>query len=57
MFLGFVHFYQWFIQGFSKIAASLTSILKITLIAGARISSKAIDNFIFLTCEAKLALL
>ena len=30
MFIGFANFYQPFIQGFSKIAALLTSILKIT---------------------------
>ena len=28
MFLGFANFYRWFIQGFSQIAAPLTSILK-----------------------------
>ena len=28
MFLGFVKFYHWFIQGFSQIAAPLTLILK-----------------------------
>ena len=30
VFLGFANFYQQFIQGFSKIAASLTSMIKMT---------------------------
>ena len=30
VFLGFANFYQWFIQGFSRIAAQLTSMLKTT---------------------------
>ena len=50
--LGFANFYQYFIQGFSKIATPLTSILKTT---SDETPLKAADNSSFLTLEAKLA--
>ena len=53
IFFGFVNFYQRFIQGFSRIAASLTSILK--TMAGT--PPRAVDNSSFLIFEAKLAFL
>ena len=34
IFLGFANFYQWFIQGFSGLAAPLTSMLKTTSVVG-----------------------
>ena len=52
VFLGFINFYQRFIQGFSKIVAPLTSMLKTT---SDRTPPKAADNSSFLTPEAKLA--
>ena len=55
VFLGFANFYRCFIQGFSKIAASLTSMLKTIPITGARVPPKAVNDSIFLTPEAKLA--
>ncbi len=58
MFLGFASFYQRFIQGFSKIAAPLTSMLKTTSFpADVRIPLKAPGNSNFLTPEATLAFL
>ena len=53
VFLGFANFYQRFIQGFSKIVALLTSILKTT----AGTPPRAADNSSFRTSEAKLAFL
>ena len=53
VFLGFANFYRQFIQGFSKIAASLTSMLKTT--AGTPLG--AADNFSFLISKVKLAFL
>ena len=53
VFLGFANFYRRFIQGFSKIAMPLTSMLKTT----ARTTPRAADNSNFLTFEAKLAFL
>ena len=53
VFLGFANFYRRFIQGFSKIAAPLTSMLKTT----AGTPPRAADNSSFLTTEAKLAFL
>ena len=53
IFLGFANFYRRFIQGFSKIAAPLTSMLKTT----AGTPPRAADNSSFLTSEAKLAFL
>ena len=55
VFLGFANFYRRFIQGFSKIAAPLTSMLKTTPTAGAGAPPKAVDDSTFLTPEAKLA--
>ena len=55
VFLGFANFYQRFIQGFSKIATPLTSMLKTTPTAGAGAPPKAVDDSTFLTPEAKLA--
>ena len=52
VFLGFANFYQRFIQGFSKIAAPLTSMLKTT---SNRTPPKSADNSSFLTPGAKLA--
>ena len=53
VFLGNVNFYQRFIQGFSRIAAPLISMLKTT----AGTPPKAADNSYFLIFEAKLAFL
>ena len=50
VFLGFANFYQRFIQGFSRIAALLISMLKTT----AGTSLRAANNSSFLTSEAKL---
>ena len=57
MFLGFANFYRRFIQGFSKIAAPLTSMLKTTAsyLADAEKTPKAPGNSNFLTPKAKLA--
>ena len=57
VFLGFANFYRRFIQGFSKIAAPLTSMLKTTTSspADAERTPKAPGNSNFLTSEAKLA--
>ena len=56
VFLSFANFYQSFIQGFSKIAAPLTSMLKTTSsLANVKILLKAPRKFTFLTPEAKLA--
>ena len=57
MFLAFANFYWCFIQGFSKIAAPLTSMLKTTTSspADAERTPKAPGNSNFLTPEAKLA--
>ena len=57
VFLRFANFYQHFIQGFSKITSSLTSMLKTTLTAGAEAPPKAVDDPTFLTLEAKLVFL
>ena len=43
VFLGFANFYQQFIQGFSRLAAPLTSILKKTL-AVSPIASVEVEN-------------
>ena len=56
-FLEFANFYQRLIQGFSKIAAPLTSMLKTTPTASAGASPRAIDDSTFLTPEVKLAFL
>ena len=48
VFIGFANFYRRFIQGFSRIAAPLTSMLKATSVALVKKAS-------FLTPEAKLA--
>ena len=53
VFLGFANFYRRFIQGFSRIAAPLTSMLKAT----AGTPPGAADNSSFLTSEANLAFL
>ena len=53
MFLGFPNFYRRFIEGFSKIAAPLTSIL--TTMAGSL--PREVENSSFLTSETKLAFL
>ena len=53
MFLGFANFYRHFIQGFSRITAPLTLMLKTT----AGTPPRAVDNSSFLTSEAKLAFL
>ena len=54
VFLGFANFYQCFIQGFSKISMSLTSILKTTTSSSpdAKRTSKAPGNSNFLTAKA-----
>ena len=57
VFLGFAKFYRRFIQGFSKIAASLTSMLKTTSTTSSGISLRPADNSNFLTPDAKLAFL
>ena len=53
VFLGFANVYQRFTQGFSRIAAPLTSMLKTTV----RTPPRAVNNFSFLTSETKLAFL
>ena len=53
VFLGFVNFYQRFIQGFSRIVASLTLMLK----TAAEIPPKVFDNSSFLIFKAKLVFL
>lgn len=53
VFLGFPNFYQCFIQGFNKIAALLTLMLKTT----SGTSPKLADNSNFLTSDIKLAFL
>ena len=55
LFLGFSNFYQGFIQGFSKIAMPITSMLKTISDAGGGAPPKAVDDSTFLTPEAKLA--
>ena len=57
MFLGFANFYQRFIQGFSKIAAPLMSMLKTTTSSAsdAKRTPKAPRNSNFLTPKVKLA--
>lgn len=50
IFLEFANFYQYFIQGFSKIAMPLISMLKISP-AGAETPPKTADNSIFLTLK------
>ena len=55
VFLRFTNFYRRFIQGFSKIAPPLTSILKTTPNAGAGAPPKVVDDSTFLTPEAKLS--
>ena len=58
MFLDLANFYQRFIQRFSKIAASVTLMLKTTTSpANIKTSLIATGNPIFLTPEAKLAFL
>ena len=58
MFLGFANFYRRFIQGFSKIAAPFTSMLKTTSFPTiVKTPLKAIRNSTFLISEAKLAFL
>ena len=56
VFLGFANFYRRFIQGFSKIAAPLMSMLKTTTSSPADVdrTPKALGNSNFLTPEAKL---
>ena len=44
VFLGFTNFYRQFIQGFSKLAAPLTSMLKITSIVGSIVSVEVRDE-------------
>ena len=44
VFLGFANFYRQFIQGFSRLAAPLTSILKTTSIAGPAASVEIKDK-------------
>lgn len=51
--LGFTNFYKRFIQGFNKIAISITSMLKITFIINAKILLKSVDNYILLILKAK----
>ena len=53
VFLGFANFYQRFIQGFSKIAAPFTSMLKTAVETLPRVA----DDSSFLTSEAKLVFL
>ena len=55
VFLGFANFYRCFIQNFSKIAASLTSMLKTAPTAVTGIPPKVVDDCIFLTLKVKLA--
>ena len=57
VFLGLANFYQCFIQGFSKIATSLTPMLKTTTSShvDAERTSKAPGNSNFLPPKAKLA--
>lgn len=57
VFIGFANFYQQFIQGFSKIAAFFTLMLKTTFIVNARTLLKIANNSNFLIPEAKLAFL
>ena len=44
MFIGFANFYQRFIQGFSKIAAPLTSMLKTSLQPAGALLATAVDD-------------
>ena len=56
MFLGLTNFYWPFIQGFSKIAAPVTLILKIATFSPTNVEKilKAPNNSNFLTSKAKL---
>ncbi len=44
VFLGFANFYRWFIQEFSRLTASLTSMLKTTSAAGPAASAEVRDE-------------
>lgn len=57
VFLRFANFYQRFIQGFSKIVALLTSILKITSSPNAETSPTVANNSTFPIPQTKLAFL
>lgn len=58
VFLGFAHFYQCFIQGFSKITTLLTLILKvISFLTGNDTHIIGTGSSIFLILKAKLAFL